>query len=394
MKVLKAFFKRKETYLGIAVALLFQIIFFSVWLTAYDGIDERLDQFNVAVFNNDEQACGQSIAETLEKEAPFQVEEVNHFKEALNDMDHRKWDMVIDIPASFSEDILNGQPADINYYINQSTPSLTKQIMETAATTVTQTINDEVYVAMQSNLADELPEAIAAESPQPEIAAQIADVIMEEIQKMSQNNVVEASIIKTNDVDGFKATMIPLMVVLASFIGAMIMGQQLQFASDALKGSFNKWALFLIRQIINMGLAFSISIITLIIMRIFSVTIETDLLLAWIFQSILFFSFLCISQIFVILFGNAGMVFNIALTAIQLVSSGALVPRTLLSSFFQKIGSILPATHGVNGYFSSIYGGGDLPSDINHLLIISGISLLIAVLGISFTHVFQKTRGI
>lgn len=92
MKVFKAFFKRKETYLGIAAALLFQIIFFSVWLTAYDGIDERVDQLKIAVFNDDEQQYGKSIAETLEKEAPFQVEGVSHFKKALNEMNQRTWD--------------------------------------------------------------------------------------------------------------------------------------------------------------------------------------------------------------------------------------------------------------------------------------------------------------
>lgn len=78
----------------------------------------------------------------------------------------------------------------------------------------------------------------------------------------------------------------------------------------------------------------------------------------------------------------------------RVLSSVALVPRALLSSFFQKIGTILPATHGVNGYFSSIYGGGDKLVDINYLLIITGTSLLIAVLGIFLLHFFKKHSGL
>lgn len=83
---------------------------------------------------------------------------------------------------------------------------------------------------------------------------------------------------------------------------------------------------------------------------------------------------------FVILFGNSGMVFNIILTATQLVSAGAIVPRTLLPKFYQHLGDLLPATYGTNGYFSMIYGGGDLGQDTIALLIIAGSTLLIAIL--------------
>ncbi len=75
-------------------------------------------------------------------------------------------------------------------------------------------------------------------------------------------------------------------------------------------------------------------------------------------QSILFFSFLVLSQVFVMLFGIPGMIFNIALTAIQIASSGAMVPRELLPTFYYEIGNLLPATYGVNSYFSLIYGRG------------------------------------
>lgn len=60
------------------------------------------------------------------------------------------------------------------------------------------------------------------------------------------------------------------------------------------------------------------------------------------------FRFLAISQVFVMLFGNRGMIFNVALTATQLVSSGAIVPRELLPNFYQKLGDLLPATYSVN----------------------------------------------
>src|SRR5690625_7022887 len=91
------------------------------------------------------------------------------------------------------------------------------------------------------------------------------------------------------------------------------------------------------------------------------------------------FRFLALSQVFVMLFGHIGMNFYIALTAIQLVSSGAIVPRELLSSFYQGISKVLPATYGVNSYFSLIYGGGNLVSDMKYLSIIIGFLLIIAI---------------
>src|SRR5690625_4201734 len=87
-------------------------------------------------------------------------------------------------------------------------------------------------------------------------------------------------------------------------------------------------------------------------MYLFNIEIDYNFFALWGLQAVLMFSFLALSQVFVMLFGHIGMIFNIALTAIQLVSSGAIVPRELLSSFYQGISKVLPATYGVNSYFS------------------------------------------
>src|SRR5699024_2652488 len=100
----------------------------------------------------------------------------------------------------------------IQYYINQSNPTMSKQMMESAATTMTQTINDEVHMKINKELTETLPEAIATESPNPDVALQMAEIIVKEIQEIDNLNMVNPSITKTNDVEGFQATMIPLMV--------------------------------------------------------------------------------------------------------------------------------------------------------------------------------------
>lgn len=376
MKTLKAFFQRKETYLGIAVAIAFQVIFFSVWLTAYDGVTERTSELKIGVVNEDE-TYGKMITQLMEQNAPFTVSTIENLETAKKELDEREWHMIVHIPEAFSIDVQSGE-AELSYLINQSNPTLSKQIMETAASSITHELNLNIYQLSQQEIAQNVPPVIAAETPNPEFAAQLAEKVIEVVQTKSHVESVKASIIKTNDVEGFAATMIPLMVVLASYIGAMIMSQQLQFATSTLKQHFDKWAIFFSRQIINIGVAIGLSVITLMIMLLFNIQLDSGLFVAWLFQSLLFFSFLSLTQLFVILFGNPGMIFNIALTATQLVSAGAIVPREMLSSFYKKLGDILPATYGTNGYFSLIYGGGHLNSDFMNLLLITGITLLIA----------------
>lgn len=60
---------------------------------------------------------------------------------------------------------------------------------------------------------------------------------------------------------------------------------------------------------------------------------------------------------FVALFGMAGMLMNMAVLSLQLVTSGTVVPRELLADVYQWIGQLLPATYAVEGYMNLLFGG-------------------------------------
>ena len=72
----------------------------------------------------------------------------------------------------------------------------------------------------------------------------------------------------------------------------------------------------------------------------------------WLFQALFLCTFMFFSQFFWICFGPAGSLFNIISLSLQLVSSGAMVPRELLNSFYSGIGQYLPATYAVQGILS------------------------------------------
>lgn len=392
MQLLKSLFKQKETILGLSAAIAFQLIFVFVWLTGYDGVYERIDQFTIGVVNEDS-TLGENITNQLKNEASFEVKIFEELPQAKQDLDERAIQMLIHLPNTMTEQLQSNEDVLIHYYINQSVPTLTKQIMETSANKLNQAINEQVRETANQELVETIPQMILAESPNTDMK-EITEEIATQVATLMHENFtidpVQSNITKTNDKEGFSLTMVPLLIVLASYIGAMLISQHLQITETKLRHEYSKSSLFIGRQIINMMAAILISLLTVSLMYLFNIKIDHNLFAFWGFQALLMFSFLALSQVFVILFGNIGMIFNIALTAIQLVSSGAIVPRELLSPFYQGIGNILPATYGVNSYFSLIYGGGSFVSDIKNLCVIVAVLFIIAIGGQILSYLWGK----
>ena len=133
--------------------------------------------------------------------------------------------------------------------------------------------------------------------------------------------------------------MVPMMMVLASYVGAMIMGMNLQTAMGML-GSFHysRLTLFGARVVINVGSALVVSLLGSSLIVALGEEIAQGFVAFWLFQALFLCTFMFFSQFFLICFGPAGSLFNIISLSLQLVSSGAMVPRELLNSFYGGIG--------------------------------------------------------
>lgn len=395
MNVLKSFFKEKETLLGISAAIAFQLIFVIVWLTGYDGVYDRTDQFSIGIVNDDS-VLGEEITKELKDRDMFQLTMFERMDEAEQELDERNLNMLIHFPGKMMEQLQAKKIVNIDYYINQSTSTITKQMMETTANNLTDTINQKVRVMMNTQLAEKVPQLVAAKAPSEEMEAMVEEIAIQVVNLVQENTQItpmKTNLVKTNHKEGFAVTMVPLLIVLASYISAMLISQNLQFANEKLTHVYSRLALFNGRQIINILLAIGISLLTVCLMYLFNIEMDHHFFALWGIQAILLFSFLALSQIFVMLFGNPGMIFNIALTATQLVSSGAIVPRELLPSLYQYLGNLLPATYGVSSYFSLIYGGGDLISDLKHLSIIIMVLLGIAIVVQILFHLWDQSKS-
>ncbi|MEH6948402.1 ABC transporter permease [Bacillus sp. JJ634] len=380
MKTFKHFFKHSETFVGIAAAFAFLLIFFCVWMTAYNGVADRADKLKIGLVNEDQQ-MGSMIEEEIMKKVPFEIKSYQSIESAKQDMNQRELDMVMQIPESFSNQLQENTQTEIHYFINQANASLAKQIMDGAANNITQLINEHAYAYKQKLIVSNLPEQMNAAVPSKELAQNLTASISKVVQSLHVQS-VQSVVEKTNNTDGFTVTMVPLMVVLASFVGSMLMSLNLTIVSSKLKNSYSKWSIFLARQIINVSASILLAMITLLFFAIFHIELNTTLWEMGIFQILVYFSFLSLTQMFVILFGPGGMLFNILALSSQLVTSGVIVPKVMLSGFYQTVGSYLPATYAADGYYTVIFGGEHLTTDMLPLLLISVVTLFVAVIRI------------
>ena len=361
MDTLKQFLNRPGTYVGMVVALSFQLIFFCVWLTAYDGVNERADQMRIAIVNEDVN-IGNKIAEGLQRNLPFQVKAERSVEKANQEMNDHVYDMIIEIPASFSKDINETGKSNLNFHINQANAMMAKQMMEGAAKQIRDNVNKEVASYKKQAIVGKL-QAVGPEN-------------VEVIKGLTEDS-IDFTIHKVNDTKGFSVNMVPLMIVLASFVGAMIMSMELSKVAIEVKGS---WSNFLSRQIINGTVSILLACITIGLMKGFQIEMHEMVGSIWVFQAIVFFAFLSLTQMFLTVFGNAGMIFNIISLSLQLVSSGVIVPHEMLSKTYQTIGELFPATYAANGYYTIVFGGVSLERNIISLLVIVLVTQSVAVM--------------
>jgi len=378
MKGLQALFKIRETYIGIVITIAFQVIFFSIWMTAYDGVNDRTGNLKIGLISEDTE-MGQQVVNEIKGKLPFTIENYTSLNKAEQALNQRDVHMIIHIPSDFTSQLQAGKEAEIIYSINQANASIAKNMMDGVAKQVTEEINHKIYPIQQGKTIEAFSQKFSQLPMEQITAQQINDSVATTIMSV-KDHTIGSTIIKTNNVEEFAANFVPLMVIISSFVGAMVMIMQHQQATQIVQDKVSKWQLFLARQLINIGVAFALPLLTIGLMHLFNISSQVNFLTVYLFQALMFWAFLCLAQAFIIIFGNLGMIFNICALSIQLVSSGALVPQAMLSDFYNKLAALLPATYGADGYFTIIFGG----STDNLMSNCSSLGVIIAVtLGIS-----------
>jgi uncharacterized phage infection (PIP) family protein YhgE len=134
--------------------------------------------------------------------------------------------------------------------------------------------------------------------------------------------------------------------------------------------------------------ALAISLIGSALVMVLGGQLAGNYLSLWLFYSLSLISFMCFSQMFLTLFGMPGMMLNIISLSTQLITSGIIIPREMLSGFYHTLSNFLPATYAVRGMMNLHFGG---PSAINAAGML--ILFIIVCVGIIALHVgFKKSK--
>ncbi|WP_028563294.1 YhgE/Pip domain-containing protein [Paenibacillus pinihumi] len=360
---LQAFLKRPTTIVGMVTAIMFQLIFSVIWMTGYSGVSERIDRLHVSILNEDKGETGAVIAGQLAEILPVQITKTSTLEEAQQLLDERKLQMIIRIPAEFSAGLsASGEAAKLDYFINESNPSMIKSVMTTISSQVTAAVNKQAIAngskALLSSL--HLPEQTVNGA---------SDTLSER---------VAANVTITNPVEGTNSQMVPMMMVLASYVGAMIMAMNFEQSAMAISAHTGKWRRFAVRSLLNVIAAVVVSLVGSSLVYALGGQMVKGFLAVWGLQFSVVLTFMFVSQFFILLLGMAGMLLNIIVLSVQLVTSGAMIPRQLLPDFYIGLGKLLPATYSVEGYMDLLFGGTGAGRAVGMLGVILVIALLLS----------------
>lgn len=370
---LLAFLKKPTTMIGFAAAVMFQLIFSVVWMTGYDGASDNVNNLKIAIVNEDA-GIGRKVTDNLKSNLPFQVETFDSQDAALKELNERKVQMVIRIPGDFTQQLQTpDQHGELQYTINESNASLIKSVMSGIAANVTATVNKEA-VAMGASA------MLTGMKVPDDQAADMAESLSER---------VTSNVQYTNKVDGMNNQMVPMMMVLASYVGAMLMSMNMEQSSMAVASQANKWRRFAARGLINIVGSVIIALVGSSMVMALGGQSQDGFFTLWMFQTLFVMTFLFVSQIFLLLFGAGGMLFNILMLSAQLVTSGAMVPRELLSDFYYAISNWFPATYAVEGNMNLLFGGPGLEASSLSLLWIMLAAIAIGAAAVAI----RKERG-
>ncbi|AHV97934.1 YhgE/Pip domain-containing protein [Paenibacillus sabinae] len=362
MNTVRELLKMKTTIIGIAVALLFQLLFSIIWMTGYEGMSDRVNKLSIAVVNEDAQS-GAVIAKQLSAGLPVHVETAADMASARERLEDRDIQMIVHIPAEFTSLVAErDSKASIQYVVNESNPAMIKSIMTSIASQVTAAANKQAIAASaQTVLSQGMPAEKAAAMSVP-----LSERVISDIQSV-------------NIVDGTNNQMVPMMMVLASFVGAMIMAQNLELSMTAISARTGRWQRLGARIAITIPAAIIVSLVGTSLVMLLGGQVEQGFWALWGYQTLFVLTFMIVAQSLLVLLGTAGMLINIALLSVQLVSSGAMMPREMLSSFYLNLGSVLPATYAVEGLMNLLFGGPGIGGDAAALFIIAGVMALVMI---------------
>lgn len=355
MKVIKHYFRYRPTFVAITVALVFQLVFSVIWITGYQKVNENIKKIQIGIVNEDHEV-GATISQSLMKNLALSLIQIEDIETAKRQLDNREVSLIIHIPKNTEKPMLH-------YITNESNSVFIKSMMQSVTQQVTEQLNKQ---ASTKQLAEQLKQVPAN-----------VDQLLTPIATQTE---------AIHSVNSYAKQMIPMMLVLASFVGGMFLAMNLDQVRQRVNQEYGKWVSFFALLCLEVVCVLFISAVGA--GMIFALGEETVAAFwqGWLFQSLMMIAFVFVAQTFLLLLGEAGMIINTVLLSLQLVTSGAMIPRDVLPTFYQQLGDYLPATYGVEGIMNMYMGGPSSMQDVTVLFSIALMALLLQITRIAISN--------
>lgn len=365
---LNAFRNSPIIWAGVLVAMMYPVILVNVFMPGYGGILHRVDQMRMAIVNQDPH-LGQEIIRGLRTHAPVEVSVLPTMQAADKALENRSVQLILRIPTNVTPQIRSYKPATLAFVLDNSNPVMVNDIMDSVGQRITQAVNTQVASQMLRHMST---------GSQSHSKANLIRTAAPPVGFLVQP--IHASWIAIHSTAGFAQEMIPLMFLIGFSVGGMTLATNLEAAALQLPSGIRKWHPFVIRSVIIIGISLMVSGVSTFMVSVATGPFTQGFIPIWTFEWLASASFMYVAQIATLLFGPRGILANLLVLIISIVSSGAIVPPQLLSAYFLGLRRILPGTYAVNGTFNVLFGGTGTREDVVRLFSILIVSILLGAL--------------
>jgi hypothetical protein len=347
---------------------MYPVILVNVFMPGYGGILHRVDHMRMAIVNHDPH-LGQEIISGLRTHAPVKVSVLPSMQTAEKALENRSVQLILRIPTNMTPQIRSYHPATLSFVLDNSNPVMVNDIMDSVGRSIAKAVNTQVASQILRQMFTKTPPHSKA-SPIRTLTPPMGFLVQP----------IHASWTAIHPAAGFAQEMIPLMFLIGFSVGGMALATNLEAAALQLPSGIRKWPPFVIRSVAIIGISLIVSGVSTFMVSVATGPFTQGFIPIWTFEWLASASFMYVAQIATLLFGPRGIVANLVVLIISIVSSGAIVPPQLLSAYFLGLRRILPGTYAVNGTFNVLFGGTGTTEDVVRLFSIVIVSILLSAL--------------
>lgn len=358
--MIKKFLKHKMVIGAIIMAVFYQIVFTVVWMTGYSAVPNNLNNLRIGIVNED--PGFEDTLDGLKNELPFKNIEFETIDEAKLELETREIEMIMQVPSGFMTDIQQiDNHAQMTYIINESNPTMSVSTMDKISESVTQNLNNQVSAQITKGT------FVSMQIPEEQAEGMTSAI----------NTRVVADVNHINESGNMASQMIPMLFGIIAFVSSMIFSMNMQKGVDEVFE--NRWRGFFTGKGFQALCALAIPLITTVFLFICAPPLKVGFLQMWMFLSLSVFVCMQLSQVFILLFGDMGMLFNVALIVVQTINCGFTIPSVSLGTFYEKLAHATPMTYIVTENRNLLFGGSNHWEQIYPLLIIGIVSIAVSI---------------